>query len=100
MKVISPNLSTQEITIIPRYYPQGVLNLYVTLEGGTTTQLSNITYSVLNGLLTFTITGDYPENNKYYIELREDNTIVYRGKMFSTSQNTQDYKITKNTYAY
>ena len=49
-----------------------------------------------------TITFDYNfiENDKFTIKISDSNGVIYRDKLISTSQTTQDFKSTKDLYYY
>jgi hypothetical protein len=100
MKVLNPDNTSHSITFIPRYYPTNTLSLEVVKEGYNTTQTIVPTYSIYNGIITlnFDLTG--VEQDRFSLKLTEDNKIVFRGKIFFTTQQTQEFKLTKDTYIY
>jgi len=101
MKVILPSLNEQKVYLVPRHYPTTQLDLTIILEATNASQeFLDVSYSINNGILDFLLQGTYPNNNKYQITLKESGVVVYRGKMISTDQTPEDYKITKDTYVY
>ena len=108
MKVISPSDSTHEIILIPRLYS---LDANVDLEffdetEQVTESISTNTYVVSNGYLTMTFTDaefstiTFYENGKYQIKISDTSGVIYRGKMITTTQDEQDYKLTNGVYEY
>ena len=100
MKVLNPDNTSHSITLYPRFYPTNTLSMVITKKGYDTTQTVEPTYSILNGVMTlnFDLTGT--AQDRFSFKLTEDNVIVFRGKLFFTSQETQDFKLTKDTYIY
>ena len=108
MKVISPSDSTHAIILIPRLY---TIDASVDLEfydetTRITEEISTTTYAVVNGYLTMTFTDaecstiTFYEGGKYQIKISDTNGVIYRGKMFVTTQEEQDYKLTDGVYEY
>lgn len=100
MKVLLPTNSTHTISILPRIYPVGALSLKIVKEGVNTSETSTPTYSIANGVmsLNFGLVGS--EGQKFTIKLTEGTTVVYRCKLFFTSQTPENYKQTNNLYTY
>lgn len=100
MKVLLPSNTSHSITVIPRYYPTNTLSLEIIKEGYDSTETIIPTYSILNGVMTlnFDLTG--VAQDRFLLKLTEDNTLVFIGKVFFTEQETQDFKLTKDTYIY
>jgi len=99
MKIVNPNDTTHIIDLIPRYYPSGSIAFTLTNEATQTSETITNTYIINDGVLTLTFDYTFLENTKYKIKL-EGVEIVFRGKLFATSQDTQDYKLTNNVYYY
>ncbi len=100
MKVILPSNSTHTIKFTPRYEPTNILSLEVTKEGVNTTEIIEPTYTISNGVMSLTFDLDVLEQDRYSFKLIEDEEVVFRGKLFATEQEPQDFKLTKNTYTY
>lgn len=100
MKVLLPSNTTHTIALEPRFYPTGTLSLKIVKEGSNTSDTSVPTYTITNGVmfLSFGLVG--LEGAKYTIKLTEGTTVVYRCKLFFTSQTPEDYKQTNNLYIY
>jgi GT2 family glycosyltransferase len=100
MKVVSPNDTEHLIAIIPRYYTDGVLDLYLYNEATQIETLVTPIYVTQNGILTLTFTFTFNENDKYQVKITDANGIIYRDKIFATSQDTQNFKATNDLYFY
>jgi len=99
MIVLNPNDTSHSFDIIPRYYPTDYINVFLYNEETKFTLVVN-TYSILNGIMTITFNYTFIEGAKYQIKIEDVNGVVYRDKMFITSQNTQEFKATKDHYYY
>jgi hypothetical protein len=101
MKVILPENTTHTIKLIPRFEPTEInLLIKITKEGFNEVLEQVSTYTFANGImsLTFDLTG--VEQDRFNFDLYNDNEIIYKGKLFFTEQNPQDFKLTENTYTY
>ena len=99
--VINPNNLKHTIRIVPRYYPTDTINLYLYNEA--TQETSNPTAIYSNADIYTEITFDFTfkESDKHQIKILDSNDeIVYRGLSIATSQEPQEYLITKNAYYY
>ena len=100
MKILNPNNTTHTITLQPRFNPSSNLTLDFTNEvTDLVTNLSN-SYTFVSGVLNITFDIDVLEGDRFSIEIKESNNVIYRGKSICTSQDSQDYKLTKNKYIY
>jgi hypothetical protein len=100
MKVINPNNTTHEITLIPRYYPTGVIVLQLYDEVSQVFNDVPNLYLVENGVMTISFDFNFDEGGKYQLKITQDGDIIYRGKLKVTSQNTQEFKDTNDLYFY
>lgn len=100
MKVLNPNNTSHSFTLYPRFYPTNTLSMVITKEGYNTTETVVPTYSISSGVMTlnFDLTG--VEQDRFTFKLTENDVIVFRGDIFFTTQETQDFKLTKDTYIY
>ncbi|WP_439133017.1 hypothetical protein [Polaribacter sp.] len=101
MKVILPENTTHTIKLIPRFEPtENNLLMKVTKEGYNEVTEQVCTYTLTNGLmsLTFDLTG--VKQDRFAFDLYNDNELIYKGKVFFTAQNPQDFNITENVYTY
>lgn len=101
MNVVNPNDTNHEISIVPRYdLGEGVavLNLY-----NEVTQVSEdleFNYSGIYGVWKVYFTYTFNEGDRYQIRITENLGVAYRGKLFATTQQTQEYNPSANTYYY
>jgi len=93
-------LDLYALSIIPRYYPTGVVNLNIkdTTTGYDNTQ--EVGYSIVNGVLSFTFELETTNETRYQVTLSEGTEIVYRGIAIYTTQNTQEYLLTNDKYYF
>jgi hypothetical protein len=93
-------LDLYALSIIPRYYPTGVVNLNIkdTTTGYDNTQ--EVSYSIVNGVLSFTFELETTNETRYQVTLSEGTEIVYRGIAIYTTQNTQEYLLTNDKYYF
>ena len=102
---LSPTASSQSISIIPRVYTVASDLSMVIVEDGTrkTQTINDITSSLssngnfLQMSIEFSI---LTAENSYSFELKQGNTLLYRGKAYCTSQtdNTTDHTLNSNKY--
>lgn len=107
MIVVNPEDANHTFDIIPRYYPsQIVLTLYnevtkeVDILDSTVIVLPYPFFNVNDGIMTVNFPFTFTEQAKYQIKITDENGVVFRGKLISTSQIPQDYKQTNNLYVY
>lgn len=100
MKILNPNDTTHTITLQPRFNPTTTLSLEFTNEVSKVVYSISNTYTYVSGVLNITFDLDVEESDRYSIKITESDTVIYRGKSFCTSQDTEDYKLTKNKYIY
>jgi len=91
-------LNLYALSIIPRYYPTGVVNLNIkdTTTGYDNTQ--EVSYSIVNGVLSFTFELETTNETRYQVTLSEGTEVVYRGIAIYTTQDTQEYLLTNDKY--
>ena len=60
------------------------------------------TFEVLNGKLIITFDYDFRSESRYDVAVTYINTseVIYRGAMVATTQETQEYKLTKDKFYY
>ena len=100
MIVLRPTNTTHEFTFIPRFIPSGLLTLELYDETLQTTETIDNLYVYANGLTAITFDLICTENQKFQLKILEGTDIIYRDKIFVTSQNTQEFKATKDHYYY
>ena len=104
MKILNFVTFTQTIKFIPRFYPESInldFEFYNESTRETTTESSE--YDTINGYITYTfsnISRSYKNNETIQFKVLDGEDVVYRGKLFATTQETQEYKLTKGLYDY
>lgn len=100
MNILNPNVSNHTITLQPRFSPSGDLFVYLTNE--TTKLVSDLSnsYTYVSGVLNTTFEIDVLEGDKFDVEVNNQSEIIYKGKLFCTSQDSQDFKLTEGNYKY
>ena len=100
MNVVNPNETTHKFIIIPRFYPTEdiVFNLYNEANQNNET-IENV-YGVVDGEMIIEFNYEFIEGDRFQIKITEGSNVVYRGKLFATSQTPQDYSTTTNAYYY
>ena len=100
MIVVLPSLETHDITFIPRFYPDNTITVELKNEVDSVVSTPTNTYFVKDGKITVRFDYEFVENDKFQIKITESDGVVYRGKIFATSQGTQSYKLTAGLYEY
>lgn len=101
MKIVLPNVTTHNVDLIPRFYPFDSIKLHLRNEATKEVNVLDVTYVVLNGVMTINFDFNFENKAKYEMKLIDLNeTIFYRGKIFCTYQESQDFKLTKDLYFY
>lgn len=95
-----PSNTTHEFNFIPRFIPSDELMLELYDETLQTTQTIDNLYVYANGLATITFDLICAESQKFQLKISQGTDIIYRDKIFVTSQNTQEFKATKDHYYY
>ena len=119
MKILKPSNTTHSITLSPRFKPSGYLTLI--LKNKFTTQISGEddkeglqselelvlgffglenSYTYVNDVMVLSFNLEVLEGVQYSIELKEINTVLYKGLAYCTEQSPQDYKLTKDKFIY
>ena len=101
MKLVNPIDITHLIAIIPRYNTNDDLILSLYNEATKTETIINNTSIYQNGILTITFNFNFSENDKYQIKVYDTiYNIIYRDKLFASSQDMQKFKATNELYFY
>tara|TARA_R110000822_G_scaffold35834_1_gene100796 strand:+ start:316 stop:621 length:306 start_codon:yes stop_codon:yes gene_type:complete len=100
MKIVLPTDTNHNIDFIPRFYPTGAIDLYLTNESTKVEVLVASTYIIQNGFVFLNFDKTFSDGQKYRIKITENSNVVFRGKLLVTTQDTQEYKLTKGKYYY
>ena len=96
MIVIDSGLTSHVISIIPRTYDTSNAHTFALTDDDhrTTTNVTH-TKSASDGYLRYTITLTTSEGKGYGLKITDNATteVVWRGKIFATTQTTQNYRI-------
>lgn len=95
-----PSNTTHEFNFIPRFMPTGILTLELYDETLQTTETIDNSYAYANGLTTITFDLVCIESQNFQLKISQGTDVIYRDKIFVTSQNTQEFKVTKDHYYY
>lgn len=98
MNVVNPNNTTHEILIIPRFYPTGSIVVNLFNEATQTNEVVTNTYTVVDGKMTVEFDYTFIESGRFQVKITESTNVVYRGKLFATAQQAQNYSTTVNAY--
>ena len=99
MKIVNQNNSTHEFKLIPRFYPTSTLTL--TLKNESTQVESEMpidtidialtnNYFILDGYLNLKFNYTFQDKDRFQFDLKENEEIVFRGKIYATSEEKQD----------
>ena len=102
MKVLSPLNANHEIVIVPRFYSNS--NVILTLRNEEKNEVLNYNVTPINynGYTYLYFNESFINNTNYQLTVDDGLNVMYRGKIFVTDQsdNTQNYKITKDIFQY
>jgi len=100
MIVVDTLETSHTLQLIPRYIPESAISFFAYNE--TTQESVTIpnTYQIIDGVLKLSFDYTFEEDDKLQFELEEIGEIVFRGKIFATTQTPQDYKLTNGLYYY
>jgi len=98
MIVLNQNNATHSIGILPRYYAAMTTDVSVEITNEDTRQ--DVTHNVSNveksdGFLIFDTDVSLIKNSTYRLKITDLNLkeVIFRGKIFSTDQSTQNYSL-------
>ena len=98
MIIANPDLATNTLKVLPRYYSNSVADVTITITNEDTRQdVTQITTNILksDGFLYFRTDANFINNSTYRLKIF-DNTesqVIFRGKIFATTQSKQNYLI-------
>jgi len=101
LKILNPNNTLHTIILQPRFAPVNVsLVLELTNKVSKVVDIVPCDYSYIGAVLTLFFNLTVLESDQYLIELSENDNTIFRGSIFCTAQNPQDYKLTKDKIIY
>ncbi len=98
MTVVNPEDTEHTILIIPRYYPDSGVTLSLYNEATQETETVTNDYEIIDGNMFVNFEFTFSDNANYQLKISEGEEVVYRGKIFATTQDPQDFKLTSNVY--
>lgn len=99
MNTVNPINTNHNLRVIPR---QSIITEPIfELFNEQTKEVFNPEFTALfeDGYLDINFDFDFVENQKFQIKIYSD-VVYYRGKLFVTSQTTQNFKASKDLYYY
>lgn len=100
MKVVDPSNASHTLLFVPRYYPDTAVVLELTNEVDRVEVEPSTGYCITDGKMSIVFAYTFVEGDKFKIKITEGDSVVYRGKLFATSQDPQQYKLTEGLYTY
>lgn len=101
MIIIRPSLTTQTITVIARYQPSNLEFFRLNFLNEETQQESSISVSdinYVNGYLILTFDLECLEGESFNLEIKEENNVLYRDKVFATDTvDLENYKLSNGS---
>jgi len=101
MIVLLPTNIVHTINFIPRFIPSGDLTVQLydeTLQTHSEPVVNMNIYA--NGLSIVNFDLECTESQKFQLKISQGTDVIYRDKIFVTSQDTQEFKATKDHYYY
>ena len=96
--VVIPTDTTHEIRFIPRAYPENVLIVTIVDEFTEAETILSNNYYIDKGYMFVEFDHTFEERDNYRLTISSDSDVIYRGNLFATSQNPQDFKLSQGVY--
>lgn len=100
MNVIDPTLTTHIVEFVPRFEPTGRLSIVLTNEFTSINTAPINDYYINNRNISISFDHKFEEGDSYQIAINEGIKVVYRGLLYATEQETQDFQLTKDKYYF
>ena len=97
------NADNGELFEISRDFNAGNFNFKidsVSVKEVTGQELAANTYTYINGVLNTTFDLNVLAEDKFSLTINNQSKIIYKGSIFCTSQDSQDFKLTQGIYKY
>jgi hypothetical protein len=100
MHIVQPIATTQAIVLVPRAFAEGSeVAVYLTDESTNTTATITPSVTEADGYMTLAAIYDVNEGTFYTLEVVLSGTVIYRGRVFCTSQtDLAQYTVNENQY--
>lgn len=99
MKIFNPNSTDHTFKLVPRDYLIPDEMLFKSEFTGIESDIVINGYS-LGNYVYIDFTNEFEEEDKGEIVIKSNSTIIYRGAYHATSQDTQTYDLSQDTYTY
>ena len=100
MKILNPDTTTHIITLQPRFEPTTDFVVeFTNMDSKVVTVVDDI-YTYTSGVLNLMFDFTCLESEQYFIKITESDIVIFRGSIFCTNQDPQDYKISKDKFTY
>ena len=96
--VVNPDNTTHEIRLIPRVSVLSTLSMVLVNEFTNIETTVAVTNLYDKGYLYLTFDFDFTERDNFSFTVFSDAMVIYRGNIFATTQNPQDFKLTEGVY--
>ena len=96
--VVIPTNTTHEIRLIPRVNPSNVLIVTIVNEFTEAETILSNTYYINGGYMFVTFDHTFTERDNYRLTISSNSDVIYRGNIFATSQDPQDFKLSQGVY--
>ena len=101
MKVVNQNELIHTISVIPRFNETVDVSMIIIDESTKLEEeATNFNYILADGIGVLEFDNMFIDKNKYSFKLMDGTKIIYRGRLITTTQETQNYKLTKELYFY
>jgi len=100
LKILNPDNTTHIITLQPRFEPTAVLVVEFTNKVSKVITIADDIYTYDKGVMNIMFDFTCLEGEQYFIKITKNETVIFRGSIFCTNQEPQDYKITKDKISY
>lgn len=100
MKIVNYNNTNHQIKIVPRYYPIDTLEIHLHNESENINNIVPCTYSILDGYVIINFDFDFIDKDRFSFKIMENTNVVYMGMIFSTIEETQNYKQSNYIYEF
>jgi hypothetical protein len=100
MNILDPNHTTHNLKIIPRFYPEGDVEMELTNTETKSVAVFTMVPEITGGYIHLSFEGILNEGSFFRVKLTAEDEIIYRGRIFVTGQaaDTQNYRTTKDLF--
>lgn len=101
MKIVNPDNTSHSIRIITRYFFDGdfIFKIYNKSKKEELI-VENYTYQLNDGFMDILFDFNFNDKDRFSFKLLDGSEILYRGMIYATAGETQDYKQSIGRYEY